>query len=324
LHSEAGAQAVAVYDEAFAHGNDHLWWHDEIAKYPVYRWAMQNTLGVVTHAEFYQELVEERVGCPTRTIPLAYDAPLGVPRPTTSELDNKLTILTVGSVNTNKRYHAVIRAIAESPLLRERCRYRIVGPYDEARRKMIQSVVDSQPIKLDVTMTGLVDRATLSRELAAADIISCLRYPALEGASASVIEGLLTAKPVVVCDTGCYREIPDQMVYKVDPDREHRQLMAALEQIVRNYELARNRAVRAAEWAAERHSPDQYAQQLLEFAPQVLYNRPALAIIDRIANHLRQWNVPADDLFMSRVDRAMDDLFSLDQQTNEAVGKRAA
>lgn len=319
LHLEAGKEAVAAYDEAFACGKDQFWWHHEIARFPVYRWAMQNTLGVVTHADFYRELVAQRVGCPTRTIPLAYDTPAAEVNEEASPSDDKLTIITIGAVNNNKRYHAVIQAIAASPLLRERCRYRIVGPYDETRHKMIQDAIAAQPTPPDVTMTGQVDRKTLGMELAQADIISCLRYPALEGASASVIEGLLTAKPVVVCDTGCYREIPDEMVYKISPQREHAQLVATLEQIVRNYDAARARAAQAKQWAAARHAPDQYAANLLEYAAEVLYNQPVLSIVDRIANHLRQWNVPADQVLMKRLDNTMHELFSSTNRPNKAA-----
>ncbi len=319
LHAECGVEVTAAYDGATVHGNEHHWWHAEIARHPVYRWAMSETLGVVTHADFYRATVAERLGCPTTTIPLAYDSPLSDDDAKPAGPRDKLTIVTVGAVNANKRYQAVIRALAESPLLRERCRYRIVGPADEPRQQLIATTLNAQRHRPDVTLTGRVDRKTLRQELQNADIISCLRYPALEGASASVIEGLLSGKPVIVCDTGCYQEIPDEAVFKVAPQREHQELTRALEQIVTQYDAACQRARFAQQWARQRHHPSAYAQQLLQFANQVLHNRPVLAIADRFANQLRRWNVPADEHLMRRLDLAMHDLFG-----DRAAEKRSA
>ncbi len=115
--SECGPSASHIYDRLLETGCSQLWWHHELARFPIFRWAMRDTLGIVTHAEFYRETVAKRIGCPAVTIPLAYDTPLASTC-STKPTDDKLTILTIGAVNANKRYEAVIRALAESPLLR--------------------------------------------------------------------------------------------------------------------------------------------------------------------------------------------------------------
>ena len=48
-----------------------------------------------------------------------------------------------------------------------------------------------------------------------ADVIASLRWPALEGASASAIEGMLAGKPVIVTDVGFYQTLADSCVLKV-------------------------------------------------------------------------------------------------------------
>ena len=51
-----------------------------------------------------------------------------------------------------------------------------------------------------IDFLGEVDDATLTRELERADILSCLRKPILEGASASAIEGMKSGRPIIVAD----------------------------------------------------------------------------------------------------------------------------
>jgi glycosyltransferase involved in cell wall biosynthesis len=320
---ECGEAATAIYDRLAATSSLQLWWHYEISRFPVYRWAIRDTLGVITHAEFYRAIVSERIGCPTACLPLAYDTPCVSELPKTASPTDKLTILTVGAVNANKRYEAVIRALAESPLLRERCRYRVVGAASPAQQRMIQLALQAQPQQLEVTLTGQVPRQQLERELAEADIISCLRYPALEGASASVVEGLLSGKPVIVCDTGCYQEIPDDLVMKVAPDREHTQLTRALEHIVNDPAQATARAKRARAWAVERHAPSAYARSVLEFAEHVLYQRPVLQVADRLAQQLESWQSQPDSDLLRRIDQVMEQTFA-DMASRRPADRRAA
>lgn len=313
LYAECGEEAVKAFEDASRDNQMHQWWEHDIARYPVSGWAVRNTLGVVTHATFYRELVEQRGGSPTLTIPLAYDTvwePPTSPVAAVKSFDTKKrTILTVGSVNANKRHQAVIQCIAHSRFLRERCQYRIVGHIEPLQQQAIERQLAALDSPVDVVITGAVSRQQLSQELATADILSCLRFPALEGASASVIEGLLTAKPVIVSNTGCYREIPNDLVYKVDPSHEKSELTHVLEQLVRHYDEGMRRGVAARKWAQQRHSPAQYAKAFVQFADEILYDKPVLAIADRIANHLQQWNAPTSPALLRRVDVAMQSLF---------------
>ncbi|MCP4191242.1 MAG: glycosyltransferase family 4 protein [Planctomycetaceae bacterium] len=309
LHAERGGQALSLMDDRYASGKQDEWWNQDIARFPLLRWAMAETLGTVTHANHYRSLVAEHIGCPTATIPLAYDAITQSAAPPQPNLGQRFTIVTIGSLNPNKRYEAVIRAIHSSALLRDRCRYRIVGGAEEGQVENIQKTVDSLSADLDVTFTGRVDRATLEREVSNAHIISCLRSPTFEGASASVIEGLQSRRPVIVSDTGCYAEIPDDLVLKVNPNREHQDLVTHLETIVNDYDKAKQRADQANLWAETNHSPHAYASALLKFIDNVLYNQSAVRITDRIADQLNRWSIPSDSPLIARVDEGMQDLF---------------
>lgn len=315
IHAECGLTALQTYERLARENNLHQWWDMAIAQHPVYRWALRHTLGVVTHANFYRSQVDERIGAPTTTIPLAYDSVWepsenGDQASVMASPPRKLTILTVGSVNPNKRHQTVIQCLAHSKFLRERCQFRIVGHIESTQQKKLERLLESFSHRPDVVITGSVSRDRLQKELANAHILSCLRYPALEGASASVIEGILTGKPVIVCNTGCYQEIPDHLVFKIDPNHERSELSHTLEQILRHYDEATQKALTARQWAQERHSPAQYASAFLQFARQVLYNQPVLKVADRIADQLRAWNAPPNPQFLERIDSTMRGLFT--------------
>jgi hypothetical protein len=47
----------------------------------------------------------------------------------------------------------------------------------------------------------------------------------------------------------------------------------------------------------------------MEFAESVLYNRPVLQVIDRLAEHLCHWQSSADAGLLQRIDRTMIELF---------------
>ena len=192
------------------------------------------------------------------------------------------------------------------------------GSGDRAVEQLQQEVKQLEH-PIDISFTGRVDRETLEREVSQAHIISCLRCPALEGASASVIEGLRSNRPVIVSDNGCYREIPDDLSFKVSPVKEHQELTYQLEWIVKNYDKAKHQAVRANQWATERHCPKAYSKAMLEFIDMVLYNAPVLRTSDRVAAALKTWGIEANSPLLERIDVGMQDLFGRPDSSAKAA-----
>ena len=124
-------------------------------------------------------------------------------------VDERFRVLTIGHVNTNKRAEAVIRAIGASSVLRERTVYRLVGAIrPEIADKLARLARETG---VNITISGEVDDESMVDAIRQADVVSCLRWPALEAASASTIEALLYGKSTIVTDTGFYSEIPDAM-----------------------------------------------------------------------------------------------------------------
>ncbi|CAH2809433.1 MAG: hypothetical protein CBARDCOR_6696 [uncultured Caballeronia sp.] len=88
-------------------------------------------------------------------------------------------------------------------------------------------------LRVNLLISGEIDDETLAHAVAvaAADAMSCLRWPSLEGGSASVIESMLYRKPKMVTDTGFYAEIPNGCVMKIAHGDEVANIRSALEQL---------------------------------------------------------------------------------------------
>ena len=135
---------------------------------------------------------------------------------------SSVAVLTVGHVNQNKRVESVIRAIGGSDVLRDRCRYHVVGLVTDQERERLRAVAQAVSFH-DLEITGEVSNEILRAQIEAADMICCLRWPVFEGGSAiRWSRRMLSGRPIIVTDAGFYHELPDDLVFKVDPTSELR------------------------------------------------------------------------------------------------------
>lgn len=323
LEQECGEEALVAM-RTLVQEQPSRWWQQEIVRFPVLRWALKNAAGVVVHSAFAGNHVRSRVACPVAEIPLAYDGGESsyVPQGLSFQSHARLRLLTVGHINPNKRVQTVVEVLASSDRLKQNLEYHVVGPIEDSIRSDIESVVRSGGLDSQVTITGRVECQRLQEEFQKADAIVCLRNPAMEGGSASVVEGILTGKPVIVSNTGCFSEIPDAYVYKVDVQNEHLQLKRILTSLLDGYDAAAQRAQAARNWALARHSAAGYAQSFLEFGERVLYDKPVLRTIDRVSEYLRVAGVSPPISLLERLDVAMGDLFR-DGRRAQRIAKNA-
>jgi len=299
LRSEAGDEAVRHY-QAASDDLSRKWFMSRAAEFPVLRFAMAQTHGVVAHADFYASLCEARLHCPVTTIPLAFgfatEAELTPPRP-----GNRLNLVTIGDVNVNKRCESVIQAISSSQELSSTWQYRIVGNFSKSYGELLMKLARTGEHPVDLVLLGKVDDATLHRELRDSHAIACLRQPTIEGASASVIVSLVSARPTLVSDSGCYAEIPDDIIYRVRRYSELGDIAMHLNAIRGNFDQACAKGLSARSWATQRHSGMQYAKSLLPFIERVLDVGPSLELADTISSHLSAWHCGPDLAFIDRI-----------------------
>ncbi|RQX84319.1 glycosyltransferase family 1 protein [Burkholderia anthina] len=242
---------------------------------PMTEWISAMALGVVTHSAWGCDRVLAACPGPVSVIPLPYDAPASDVESQPPHRDAaRMQVLTIGHVNPNKRVKSVIKAIGSNSALRNSITYKLVGHIQPEKVLSLSRLARSHGVNL--VIAGEVDDSVLAEAIAESDVVSCLRWPTLEAASASAIEAMLYGKAVICTDAGFYSEIPDECIFKVSVENEIRDIASCLTQLIHNRQQITMTGEKARQWASATFSAAAYAQSLMEMARRVLVAKPVL------------------------------------------------
>ena len=266
------AAARGVYGPAGMPEGEPFWVDlgEMVRRRPMLEWLSRHCVGAVAHAEHYAERLRRSCPGPVAVIPLAFVAPDLPPPPPPWK---HLTVAAIGHANPNKRIDQIILAIGSSPILRGRCRLRVIGEVTEGERARLTGIAAVLGIA-PPDFTGWVDDEGLRWQLRDVDVIACLRNPVLEGASASVITAMASGRPTLVTDHGCYAEIPKEAVLACRPEAEALDAMRHLEGLLARPEEGAALGERGRAVALTRHAPAAYADALLPLLERVVAERP--------------------------------------------------
>jgi glycosyltransferase involved in cell wall biosynthesis len=270
---------------------------DAHAVMPLTEWVCAKATAVLTHSLWAAEKAAESCPGPIAVVALPYAGAEAQPAPATH--GGRCRIITIGDINANKRVESVICAIGRSTTLKASVTYELVGriaPAEVAR--LTDMAIDSG---VDLVVSGEVSDETLAEAMQRADIISCLRIPCLEAASASAIEAMLSGRPLIVVNDGFYREIPDDCAIKIDAADELNGLQTALERLHADSGLGVSIAARAYEWAQATFNATNYAQHLAQISAEASTTRPVVSAIDHFVKVLVGWGGHAGMLAATEV-----------------------
>ena len=253
--------------------------------------------GVVVHGPHYLHAAAAACAGPVTHIPLAYAAP---PVPPPGLAGPGLVVATVGHVNRNKRADEVLRAIGASPRLRKRVSYMLIGPVRDNERARLLAVAEQAHAPAP-HFTGWVPDEVLRILLAGTDVMCCLRHPALEGGSASLVTAMLSARPTLVSDHASYAEVPDGLVLKCAPGDEGAHVLHHLEAVLDNPDEARAMGQRARAYALDQFSPASYAARLLRALNAATSAQPAVMAARRVGQQLAGLGMASDNLALPRI-----------------------
>jgi hypothetical protein len=173
-------------------------------------------------------------------------------------------------------------------LLSKRSAYHLVGKIQpEFARELAALAADH---RVNLIVSGEVDDATLANAIVRADVISCLRWPNIEAASASAIEALLYGKATIVNDTGFFRELPGSIVRKVDLGNEIPSIQLALEHLSVDSSERNQLEMRAKAWARSTFTVENYALQLVEVGKATARSNPQIAAVHHFVDLMARWN----------------------------------
>ena len=316
---EKGGQALAdrILEDIYGHGaalrfhakDGRAGWEEYTSEhFPLTEWIGRLANGAVAHSSFYVDRLRRSCGGPVTMIPFAYGA-LADFRPLAEREDqSSVAVLTIGHVNQNKRIESVIRAIGSSDALRDRCRYHVVGLVTDQERARLMAAARAVSFQ-GLEIAGEVSDQVLRAEIEAADIICCLRWPVFEGGSASAVEAMLSGRPIIVTDAGFYRDLPDNLVFKVDVQRELDCLTAQLTRLVLDPALRATVGAQAATWAKSAFNVDTYMGRLVPLLEEVARLRPTLGAAAYFGQLFSELGLQPNDPAVGRVAATLEALF---------------
>lgn len=266
---------------------------------PMTEWICSLAYGVITHSNWGTKRVVDSCPGPVQVVPLCNNKVLFSEysaNPKKAEVVPEFKVLTIGHANPNKRIQSVIEAIGSSTVLRDKTVYQLAGSIDSKYARQLFALAESLGVKLDIA--GPVSDIDLIQLIQDASVVSCLRWPALEAASGSLIEALLNGKATIVTDTGFYSELPDNCVFKISPHHELDDIKRALEILLTEPKTRGNLGSDAQNWAVLEFSPDKYACKVEELAFAVIKARPLIDMTSLYGDFITRWGIsgPSENL----------------------------
>lgn len=256
---------------------------------PMTEWICSMGLGVITHGRWGIDRVLAACPGPVYVVPLSHGTRISDSSvvQVTRNSPGQFKLLTIGHVNLNKRIDKVIAAIGSSPNLRKHTVYSLAGMISPELREQLSQLAIRYQVKLNIL--GEVDDLTLQQTIEESDAISCLRWPVLEAASGSAIQGMLYGKPMMVTDAGFYAELPDDCVKKINPDDEINAIVATLEWFYKNIELRSILGRKAQQWARETFTAENYAEKLIGIIFNVNKAKPIIDASQFFVKMMLDW-----------------------------------
>lgn len=285
-----------------------IWETDEVVKYPLFEEAIAGSLGVITHSNFLRKYVEANFCGPVSTIYFPSVANLetiqneGISRENLGITGSQTLLLTVGHVNPNKRIDTTIKVLGKNQDVLPDFVYVVIGScdhrpcYDE-----LQKLVHDYKLQDKVLFLQFQPEEVLKAYLEQADIFINLRYPAMEGASWSLVEQMHFGKPILVTDTGFYSEIPDECLIKIPINNEEEKIESSLTELFVNQSKKQELGQNARAFASTAFTIQNYIKNFIEFVGQVKTYRPQLELIDKVSQEMLHMGVTPDMQVINKV-----------------------
>lgn len=279
---------------------------DEIAQeFPLTALALERSLGAIVHTRTALRSLLRDGLAPARFAPLPYaPTPLRRPRAAVAPRpgNEPYRLIVFGYLGPNRRLPSILAAIADLPHC-DRFHLDVFGPL--AGMPGLQETLAARDLRRRVTLHGFVADSHLRDALDRADLAINLRYPTMGEASASQLRIWDHALPSLVTRVGWYAEQPADAVGFVRPDHEADDLRDHLTQFLTNPDRYRRMGQRGREALEAAHSPEAYANQVIELAAQAHVWRSratAKSLAERAGEAMQPWlGAHAPDALLRRV-----------------------
>ena len=260
LERAHGARGRAFAERGRRGARMPLWDLDPWA-FPMSGGVIRAANAVVAHSEFVMGAVLGESPA-TRTVLLPHHV-VPAPRMERTEARRALGLppdrpvaVALGVVTPAKRVGRILEALASLPPARRPFLYVGGAVADD---DPLHFFVETHGLASDVAFGGYLSESDFWRAASAADFGVNLRHPTMGETSGAVCRLAGSGLPLIVSDTGWFRELPDAFAVKVPVGGDEvARLAEEMTRLAFEPDVARLRARAASEWGDERH-PDRVA-----------------------------------------------------------------
>ncbi|MBD5778698.1 hypothetical protein IEN85_04290 [Pelagicoccus sp. NFK12] len=238
---------------------------DQLAtQYPFDEHAALGAWGTIHHSDPVDDQPPSAPAPHSWTLSLPYPAEPLLNAPKLRERDGCLHCLLFGYLGgPNRRLAETLQALKAYPQ-KDRIRLHLAGEVHENFK--IDSLLAKLGLSEQVTREGFLPENELDQLLSGSDLVINLRFPTRGEASGSLLRAWNQAAPSAVTNRGAYAQLPDDVVWKVDPEQEASQLMGIWDSLLLDPQAAVEKGQAGRRLLQRKHSVESYVASLLEIA----------------------------------------------------------
>lgn len=314
------AQLMEVTYGEQAKSDNRLWTNkklslDDLAeKYPFSKHATLGAWATIHHSNPMPESSEQAQLRHDWTLALPYPAEPLIDTPKLREKDGCLHCILFGYLGgPNRRLKETLLALREFPQ-QDSIRLHLAGEIHESFE--INSLLQELGVSHIVSQEGFLPENELDRLLRGCDLVINLRYPTRGEASGSLLRAWSQAAPSVVTNKGSYSQLPDSVVWKIDPQNEIESLIAIWAEVLEKPHKATEKGIAGRKRLEDKHDVSTYVQALLKIAATPGFER-APSILPFLE---QRYGLFAQQLFQLPPNETTPILKSLDRELKNWLG----
>jgi len=238
--------------------------------YPLIKKVADSSMALIVHNNFAKEKVSleapetivKKINHPTPLLDVKSNG-----KKENFNIEKSTTVIsTFGFVARHKRLGVVLKAFKRFIDLVPDSKFLIVGSfleknYREELNQLIRELKLSDNVIFD---TGYIE--DLIPYIQISDIVIQTRYPTAGETSGMTLEIMRIGKPVVVSNTGWFKELPDEVSIKIDINEdEEKSIINAFTKLVKDKSFNEKLGSKAKEYVKNEHDPEKIAYEIINF-----------------------------------------------------------
>lgn len=293
-----GAKGKLIAHNSLNNNITPIWESNDVIHYSFIEKCIVGARGVFTHSQFVKKNLQPFFLGPIEVQYLPYEPFIkkGSSSPGSPNKSSILYITSLGYVNSNRCHEHIIRVIGSNEQFKKSVKYLIAGPYNsqDPYYHHLISLIQQLGLVDTVRFTDYLSDNEFHSIVTKTDLFFNLRIPAMEGGSATLLEEMVSGKPVVVADTGVYNEIPDNCVLKIRCDNIENDIISILKNFILDPTRFSEYGDNGKKYVLNNCNIMLYIQSLEKLIKEVQIYSPIQKMVDKVGDELLEMGVSND------------------------------